>query len=384
MELGEIFAARSSLVDPTLHENRFLPHLGPDSIGKGSGRLLPFRTADADGVTSGKYRFETGDILYSKIRPNLNKVVRVGFPGLCSADMYALDVNSEVADPDFVVHLLRSPKFVSYANSVSSRANIPKINRGQLLKFEFEFPAIDEQRRIAAILDHADALRAKRRLVLAHLDDLTQSIFYSMFGRFRDWKWSTAQVREVGRVQLGRQRAPKYQTGNWSRPYLRVANVQMDWLKLGDVLTMDFNPKDFEAYRLEEGDILLNEGQNTEFVGRPAIWRGEIDGCCFQNTLVRFQPDRTRLTPEFAQHVFLEFLRSGQFARISSKTSNVAHLGKERFASMDMPLPPLVGQTEFSAAVDAIRSQRKRLAQAGFLDDELFASLQARAFRGEL
>jgi type I restriction enzyme S subunit len=73
------------------------------------------------------------------------------------------------------------------------------------------------------------------------------------------------------------------------RPYLRVANVFENRIDISDVLEMNFTPEEFEVYALEYGDILLNEGQSLELVGRPAMFKNEIEGACFQNTLVRFR-----------------------------------------------------------------------------------------------
>jgi type I restriction enzyme S subunit len=122
--------------------------------------------------------------------------------------------------------------------------------------------------------------------------------------------WPLLKVGEAGRVQLGRQRAPQYQSGKHTRPYVRVANVYEDRLALSDVLSMDFDSEDFAAYRLEHGDILLNEGQSTELVGRTAMWRNEIPDCCFQNTLIRFQPNRKTTVPEFPLALFLPYAQS--------------------------------------------------------------------------
>jgi type I restriction enzyme S subunit len=131
--------------------NQGLLHVAPDNIERDTGRLLECRTIAQAKVTSGKYRFEPGDLLYSKIRPNLNKVARVDFPGLCSADMYALQVDEKRVVPSFLAYVLRSPRFLRYAAGVSNRANIPKLNRDQLMRFRFELPGLDEQGRIGPL-----------------------------------------------------------------------------------------------------------------------------------------------------------------------------------------------------------------------------------------
>lgn len=276
-------------------------------------------------------------------------------------------------DARFLFHYLRSVELPSAGYSRHFK---------YLKEITVPFPAHDEQRRIAAILDKADELRAKRRQAIAHLDALTQSIFHSMFGQhLLDM---TMTVGSTGRVQLGRQRAPKYQTGAHSRQYMRVANVKLNYIDLDDVLSMDFDPRDFAAYRLNYGDILLNEGQSTELVGRPAIWRDEVVDCCFQNTLVRYVANPQWILPEFALATFLYYFSRGEFAKISSKTSSIAHLGATRFARMPMPTPPLELQQTFATRVAAVErlkeTHRKHLKQL----DALFASLQSRAFKGEL
>ncbi|HNV71946.1 MAG TPA: restriction endonuclease subunit S, partial [Candidatus Ozemobacteraceae bacterium] len=184
--------------------------------------------------------------------------------------------------------------------------------------------------------------------------------------------------------QLGRQRAPKYQTGKHTHPYVRVANVFEDRIDVSDLLCMDYDQRDFPAYRLEWGDILLNEGQSTELVGRPAMWRNEIADCCFQNTLIRFQANSDIVLPEFALAVFLHYFRTGAFASLSSKTSSVAHLGAGRFSSMPFPLPPLDLQHIFVKRITVVKKTAEACQLSSAELDALFASLQHRAFRGEL
>jgi type I restriction enzyme, S subunit len=164
-----------------------------------------------------------------------------------------------------------------------------------------------------------------------------------------DWQW--IKVKEAGKVQLGRQRSPKHHQGKHMRPYLRVANVFEDRIDLSDVKEMNFTPAEYEIYKLEYGDILLNEGQSPEYLGRPAMYKGELPGGCFQNTLIRFQAfnfvDRL-----FALFVFRHYMHAGRFAQESQITTNMAHLSAGRFGNIEFPLPPLEEQRRIVAEVE--------------------------------
>jgi type I restriction enzyme S subunit len=135
------------------------------------------------------------------------------------------------------------------------------------------------------------------------------------------------------------------------RPYLRVANVYDARIDLSDVLEMNFTPEEYETFRLEPGDVLLNEGQSLEWVGRAAIYRGAPRGACFQNTLIRFRAG-PRVLPEFALLVFRHYVYSQRFRRIARWTTNIAHLGSDRFADVEFPVPPLAEQKRIVAAAD--------------------------------
>ncbi len=182
------------------------------------------------------------------------------------------------------------------------------------------------------------------------------------------WCWASPQ--QIGDVQLGRQRAPAHHSGKFMRPYLRVANVYEDRIDLDSVYEMNFTPKEFDTYELKSGDILLNEGQSLELVGRSAIFRGELPGACFTNTLVRFR-HAVGVEPEFAQIYFRSCLSSQRFRKIARWTTNIAHLGADRFAAMEFPLPP---HTEQLAIVDAAQSQ---LSVIDHLERDLDARLKS-------
>jgi type I restriction enzyme S subunit len=150
--------------------------------------------------------------------------------------------------------------------------------------------------------------------------------------------WKKLRIGDWGEVVGGRQRSPHLTAGTL-RPYLRVANVFEDRIDTSDVLTMLFTDAEFSRFKLQSGDILLNEGQSLELVGRSAIYEGSPPDCAFQNTLVRF-----RAGPEcdyrFAQQVFKQLWRTGAFQGIAKRTTSIAHLGVTRFADLKVTVPP--------------------------------------------
>ncbi|MCC1498191.1 restriction endonuclease subunit S [Alcanivorax sp. 1008] len=158
--------------------------------------------------------------------------------------------------------------------------------------------------------------------------------------------WKRASVRECGDISAGRQRSPSFTEGVL-RPYLRVANVFEAYIDTSDVNEMPFTDKEYQRYKLEPGDILLNEGQSTELVGRPAMYKGKPENCCFQNTLVRFKANKN-VDAEYALQRFLLCLYDGTFQSISKKTTSIAHLGVSRFAELELSWPPLPEQKKIS------------------------------------
>jgi type I restriction enzyme, S subunit len=167
--------------------------------------------------------------------------------------------------------------------------------------------------------------------------------------------WAWCSVGEAGEVRLGRQRSPQHHSGKNMRPYLRVANVYEDRLDLTDVKRMNFTPEEFRVFQLKPGDVLLNEGQSPVHLGRPALYSGEIDGCCFQNTLLRFRP-RAGILPEYALNVFRHYMRAGRFKREARITTNLAHLSHRRFAAIEFPVPPTSEQYEIVRLVKLLET----------------------------
>jgi len=170
-KFGDVARIVASQVDPKIPEYGVLPHVNGENIESGTGRLTYLNTAEEEGMTSGKYMFDPGDVLYSKLRPYLRKVVLVDFQGLCSADMYPIKFDPQWLDSEFSVWLLLSDKFTSYANEASARARMPKLNREQLFEWEALIPPLKKQQEIAAFINQQS--QATNTLVDALQSQLT-------------------------------------------------------------------------------------------------------------------------------------------------------------------------------------------------------------------
>ncbi len=132
------------------------PHIGIDSIEKVTGELKGYRTVREDGVISGKYLFTPQHIIYSKIRPNLNKVALPTFTGLCSADAYPILPNSENCNRVYLAIAMRSQYFLDYILQFSSRTNLPKVNRKEISGFKMPLPPLELQEQFAAFVEQTD------------------------------------------------------------------------------------------------------------------------------------------------------------------------------------------------------------------------------------
>ena len=324
-----------------------LEHLDSDS-------LAIRRWAPPAAVTATKLLFRRGDIIFGRRRVYQRKLAVAGFDGICSAHALVLRAKSRVVLPEFLPFFMQSDSFMRRAEAISVGSLSPTINWRTLASEEFALPPLDEQRRLARLLMCIEA--ASRTLQDAHaaLTTLRKSTLMHSFGQLlADPDVRRVPVGEVGEVLLGRQRAPQHEDGPSMRPYLRAANVFDGYIDTADVKSMNFSPSEYQRYSLQEGDVLLNEGQSRELVGRSAIFRGEVPGACFQNTLVRFRPGPSVLG-SYAHRYFQHCMYSGTFAAVAKQTTSIAHLGAQNLVDLPIPLPGKSRQLELSRRLSAI------------------------------
>lgn len=198
---SEVAEIKSNLVDPAEYQD--YPHIAPDNIEKKTGVLLDYHTIREDAVTSGKHRFYPGQILYSKIRPNLSKLVIVDFDGLCSADMYPIEAKG---DTKCLWYYMLSEEFLEQASSAGSRSVLPKINQKELSALRIRMPSsIDEQEEISRLLDSLIEKEYQSKQVAESVIDQIDAMKKAILARAFRGELGTNDPGEESAVELLKQ-----------------------------------------------------------------------------------------------------------------------------------------------------------------------------------
>ena len=258
-----------------------------------------------------------------------------------------------------------------------------------LKRTEVAVPPLPEQRRIAAILDQADSLRAKRREALAQLDSLTQSIFIEMFSEYLASGKRTAMGEFVEEFRYG----TSEKSGREGFPALRIPNVANGYLDLRDLKTVSVELAEFNRLKLKAGDLLfVRTNGNPENVGRCAVFQPSlVAGSGFDpaqfiyaSYLIRARLKRESISPLVLQ----QYLHAGEgrhALRAVCKTSaGQYNINTEGLGVIPIPSFPLALQQTFATRIGAVEALKATHRAALAESDALFASLQHRAFSGDL
>ena len=330
----------TSLIDVDVETSGLQRFLAGEHIPSGSLAITDWGVIGRDPIGPMFYkRFKPGDVLYVSRRTYLRKVAVPDFDGITGEKTFVLEtLDSNLLLQEFLPFVLSAEQFHTYA-IVNSRGSVnPYLNWGELAAYEFDLPSLNEQKRIADLLWAVENHR--RSVEPVSLRELEGFLLESLL-RISAPK---VPVSSMGSVLMGRQRSPQHADGDHMVPYLRVANIGDNQLRLNDIKRMNFTPDEQLRYRVESADILLSEGQSRELVGQSALIDELPEPMCFQNTLIRFRANRARVRPAYAQTLFRACLRTGFFSDVATQTTFIAHLGVQRFAALELPLPTVEEQ----------------------------------------
>lgn len=337
--------------------------------------------------TKGYREVEAGDFAYATIHLDEGSIGIAPEPALISPMYTVFRADNDRVDSGYLIRYLKSPAAMARYDGMGRGAvhRRKAISLDALGALPIPLPPPDEQRRIAAILDQADALRAKRRQVLAHLDTLPQAIFHEMFGH----EGASATVNEIVAPRRG-----SIRTGPFGSQLLHDEFVDEGVAVLGldNVVGNEFRwaerrfiteekYKQLQRYKVNPGDVLISIMGTT---GRCVVVPDDIGIAINTKHICAISVHREQVDPEFLRAAFLWHPESRKHLLRQTKGSIMSGLNMGIIKAMPVPTPPLSDQKAFQVKVASVADRRAQIASAVRLEDELFASLQSRAFRGEL
>lgn len=361
---------------PDVHGGRVIVSAGASLTPKGteSARVLP-----------------PGSVLVTCIGV-LGRVGITGVPAATNQQINAIVPDLSRVRPKWLALACQAPEFQEQLQAVSSATTVRLVNASRFTRLEIAIPPLDVQdaivEEIEMQLTRLDAGATTLGAAELRLERYRAAVLGTTIGGelSADSPIREGPLSQFAEVQLGRQRSPKNHFGPNMKPYLRAANVTWNGLDLSDVKEMNFSPSEVERFALRPGDLLLSEASGSQYeVGKPAIWVGAIQECCFQNTLLRVRCHD--VLPEFLLLVFQHAASSGAFGR-AARGVGIHHLGAKTLSEWPVRIPEPDAQEKIVeitrtalAALDSVEVQVRTGKRRAVL---LKRMILRKAFKGEL
>jgi type I restriction enzyme S subunit len=333
-------------------------------------------------LSSQKFLFDERHVLFGKLRPNLAKVARPGFSGICSTDILPLKPLAEI-DRDYLAHFLLTREAVAWATSRTSGANLPRLSPSVLGTMQVPLPPLPEQRRIASILDNAELVFSARQRSIALVKELPNALFSRAFGGSSQ-KLEKVRLGDLFRVSGGK-RLPKgepYADAPTNHPYLRVVDMKggsfsRDGLKFLRPETQAV----IANYTVQTNDLVISIAGTIGLVAGVPV---ALDGSNLTENAARLRPlPGVDVNSEFIRAQLSSREVQDQIGRATGRVT-IGKLALFRIENLMINVPPLDAQTKIALELTEAQAHRRLLASHLATTTEIADSLRERAFKGEL
>ena len=352
--LLDVADVETTSVSPDALE-RNTAYLGLENLAR-LGGITRFSTVGQADLASSKFVFTSEHVLLGKLRPLLRKVAYPGRRGVCSTDIYPLRPGPAL-DGGYLYHFLRTPGVGAWLSQRATGANLPRVSRSVLKDLAIPIVPLEDQRRIAALLDQVDELRAKRRRTLALLNELRESLFRSLLNAAES-PYAVVKVRELVRLRSGKFLPSKAMVTRGAVPVYG-----------GNGVNGHHNVAMYEEPRIIIGRVGAHCG--SVHVTAAKSWVTD-------NALICDWDENVMLLGYLADA--LRYAKLNQYAA----TTDLRQISARRIGELPLVVPPMRIQELYvhnSYEVGKLLAHAEAdLAKL----DELFASLQHRAFTGRL
>nr|WP_250850291.1 restriction endonuclease subunit S [Acinetobacter sp. ANC 5378] len=354
--------------------------LNLDQIEQHTGKILSKEYINTSEIGISTHYFRKGTVLYSKLRPYLNKVVVADEDGFATTELVPINCDLNKINPEYLAYFLRSDIFLNFATNVVAGAKMPRMVMSEFWNYDIPLPPLSEQRRIASILDKADKLRQKRQQAIEKLDQLLQATFINMFGDpvSNPKGWECCKLGKIVIIKGG---------GTPSRNIDEYWNGQIPWVTV----------KDFKENLLINGALesITIEGVNNSATNiipkgtlimptRMGLGKVALTGlnvAINQDIKALFIKDEQKISQNFLLYFLLQM--KNQIISLG-KGATVKGITLEDLNSFNTINPPLDLQEKWSKIALAIDDQKQKLYKQLEIQENLFKSLQNQAFSGKL
>lgn len=350
----------------------------------GGSRLL-----GQDAPSRARQLIQTRDVLVSTVRPNLNAVAAVDarFDGATASTGFTVLRPSNRIDDRYMYHWVRTREFVADMVGKATGASYPAVSDRIVKQSEIPLPQFDEQRRIATILDHADALRRKRLRTHAELDALVKSVFRDTFGDFseQNLRWPIVVFGDliINGPQNGLYKPAKdYGDGT---PIVRIDSFQNGRpIDIAALKRVRVTINDAKRYSLSDGDIVINRVNARSHLGKATMVKGFTETTLFESNMMRFSIDTRLAFPQYIVAALGTPYLNDQIQAAAKDAVNQSSINQKDVMGFRIPLPALDQQAQYIRQAQSVQKLQANGTKNTAALDRLFAALQSRAFRGEL
>ena len=341
-----------------------LPFVGVENISAGTG-IVRFDTGSRIGnQKSTAFRFDRRHVLYAKLRPYLNKVATPGFTGRCSTELVPL-LPKDSVDRDFLAHLLRRKQTVEFVLGSVTGTRMPRTDMKALMSMPVSIPPLEEQRRIAGVLNRAAHIERLRTRAADRLRALIPALFIKMFGDpiTNTLGWEVGKLGDVcTSTQYGTSKKASDHAGGI--PVLRMGNVTYDgYIDCENMKYAEFTNREFEKYALREGDILFNRTNSKDLVGKTGIWDARFEAVP-ASYFIRLRVKETVVAPVYVWALMNSSVMKHWLFNTARGAIGQANINSQEIKSLPLPIPPIALQRRYAEIVEAVQAASK-LAESG-------------------
>lgn len=379
VRLGDVIRRSRTQADPANGDvDRYVGggHIDSDS-------LTIERFGDVDDGQMGStftYLFQPGQVLFVSARPYLRKSGVVNFSGVVADKTYVLDAVPENGLlQDFLPFVLASEHFINYATAEATGSMNPRLLWGQMQRYEFDLPPLNEQQRLADLLwaleRHRGALIEELRCISVARDRVIEAGLSQ--------EATMVPLSAAASIGSGITLGPARRALSATAPYLRVANVQRGSLNLSEIKEVGATEAEVNKKSVTRGDVLVIEGHaSVEEIGRAAIWNSD-ESPLFQNHLFR-----VRAAEGFRPRYLLEWINStagrSYVRTVAKSTSGLNTINSTVLKAMPVPASPLSVQDALLEQLAVVDLSRKQVSNAkssllrvrATLADEIFGGVE--------